>query len=249
MTRPKNQAVRLTGFGAASVWFVCFLIVVTSLIFSLNPHLDIWFSGLFFDGQTFPLAHHPALMSLRKLNYGLGATIILAAVLILLVRPLRRQTGVNAQTALVPLAAYGIGAGLIVNGGLKEFFGRARPRDIVEFSGEQVFTGVWIVANECQSNCSFSSGEAAAAMSMFSALALIPTSMPRMRIAIGLTLSPLVAALSFNRIIFGAHFLSDTLMSLFIVSLVMLVTNLAIDGSPSMDRMKRRDGIPGASKL
>ena len=56
-----------------------------------------------------------------------------------------------------------LGAGLVVNGILKDDFGRARPRDIEAFGGSSQFTPAFVVSHECDRNCSFSSGDGAGA--------------------------------------------------------------------------------------
>ena len=54
-----------------------------------------------------------------------------------------------------------IGPGIIVNYILKDNFGRARPKDIIEFHGTKNFTKIFMISNQCTKNCSFPSGHAA----------------------------------------------------------------------------------------
>ena len=95
-----------------------------------------------------------------------GAVLGLSAIL-LCWRRMRRSLGQRPRDLLLPMITYGLGVGLIVNSFLKEYFGRARPRDIVEFGGDKMFTAVWQVSDACYTNCSFTSGEAAGAMAIY----------------------------------------------------------------------------------
>ena len=56
--------------------------------------------------------------------------------------------------------AFCFGPGLVVNGVLKAFWGRARPSQILEFGGAAQFTPPVQIADQCARNCSFVSGEA-----------------------------------------------------------------------------------------
>ena len=105
-----------------------------------------------------------------------------------------------------------VGSGLIVNVVLKDNFGRARPRDIVEFGGSKLFTPAFVVSKECKKNCSFSSGESAGAFFSI-ALALALTRRRRL-FAAAVGLGVLV---SLCRIAAGGHFFSDTVVSFFVM--------------------------------
>jgi lipid A 4'-phosphatase len=101
---------------------------------------------------------------------------------------------------------------LIVNVVFKDHFGRARPRDIEEFGGSKRFTPAFVISSECDSNCSFSSGEGAAGFfSMALALAL------SRRRAIFLAAVAMGSLVSLSRIAAGAHFFSDTVVSFFVM--------------------------------
>jgi membrane-associated phospholipid phosphatase len=108
-----------------------------------------------------------------------------------------------------------IGCGFIVNFGLKDHFHRARPRDVVEFGGTKLFSPAFQVSNQCKTNCSFSSGDAAGG---FFCLALaLALSRRRAAYIAGLGVG---VVMSIARISSGAHFLSDTVTSFFVMLLV-----------------------------
>ena len=115
------------------------------------------------------------------------------------------------------LLTLAIGPALIVNYGLKDNFGRARPHQIVEFNGEKQFTRAFVISDQCQKNCSFSSGHAAMAF-YFTALAFIArASLFNVIFIGGIIFGSLVG---YIRIIMGGHFISDVAVSAFIVILV-----------------------------
>ncbi len=71
------------------------------------------------------------------------------------------------------IAVLAIGPGLVANVMLKDNWGRARPRQVVEFGGTKHFTPPLVPARECARNCSFVSGEASSAFVPFFAAALL----------------------------------------------------------------------------
>ncbi len=75
----------------------------------------------------------------------------------------RMLFGVDGKKVVYLFLVLIIGAGLIVNVMFKDNFGRARPRDIVEFGGSAQFTPAFVVSSACDRNCSFSSGDSAGA--------------------------------------------------------------------------------------
>jgi len=110
-----------------------------------------------------------------------------------------------------------IGPGLIVNTLFKNQFGRARPIDIEEFGGHKTFSRSFVLSDQCNVNCSFTSGHAAAAYYLTSFAFIVS----RRRFAEFFHAGILIGSIvGFGRIVQGAHFLSDVLGSGFIVVLV-----------------------------
>ena len=101
------------------------------------------------------------------------------------------------------------GAFLLVNKGLKETFGRARPRELIEFGGQNDFTLAGDLIGQCMSNCSFPSGEAAAG-GWFLCCGLLFA--PRWRKQAYICLFILGVFTALLRVAFGAHFISDVLL-------------------------------------
>jgi lipid A 4'-phosphatase len=154
----------------------------------------------------------PGVAMLRKAFMAMSV-LIAAAVLFGAVRTVVQRGGLVglAQARWCFLAAMlAIGPGLVANVILKDNWGRARPRQVVEFGGTKQFTPPLVPARECVRNCSFVSGEASSAYAPFFAAALL---LPQFRLALiaGGTLSGLAAGLI--RMSQGGHFLSDVLFA------------------------------------
>jgi lipid A 4'-phosphatase len=110
-----------------------------------------------------------------------------------------------------------IGPVLIVEGLLKPFWGRARPKDIELFGGEQIYTLPWQIANECMHNCSFVSGHVAMAFWLTAYAYLLPPKWRGSAMIAGIFLG---LGMGVVRVAQGAHFPSDVIASGFVVLLV-----------------------------
>jgi lipid A 4'-phosphatase len=191
---------------------LCF--VATSVLLVMFPQIDLAISGIF-AASGFSFAGTAWQRFVRGMTTAFLCVSIVGIVLLYLTnRALERSVlSFDGKRLAYVLIVLVVGAGLIVNLALKDNFGRARPRDVVEFGGGKIFTAAFAISTECRKNCSFSSGEAAAG---FFSIALVYALGRRRRMA-------LVAAISFGaiismaRIASGAHFLSDTIVSFFIM--------------------------------
>ena len=110
-----------------------------------------------------------------------------------------------------------LGPALSVNFLLKENFGRARPHQIVQFGGTKEFTRVGHYTDQCESNCSFSSGHASMGFYVTSFSHILPQPEQSASFIMGLVFG---LAAGFSRIVAGAHFFSDVISSLFVVMLM-----------------------------
>jgi len=192
----------------------CF--VLASVLLAAFPAIDIGFSSVFFD-EGFPWGDQWWQPLLREAT---SWFLYLSMLVVVGVYVFNRWTGQSrwqidgrkvAYLALVLM----LGAGAIVNLGLKDNFGRARPRDVTEFGGTKSFTPAFVVSQECRKNCSFSSGEGAAG---FFSLALAFALGRKRRILLAAIAVGVVV--SFARVAAGAHFLSDVVVSFFVMLIV-----------------------------
>jgi lipid A 4'-phosphatase len=204
-----------------------------SLFTVLVPSSDLAVSAFFFNGVAFPRAAWWV-----KLQQDLLTLFLCVSLLsVLLVYGWNRILGqcvlnIDGRRVLYLALVLIIGAGLIVNAGFKNNFGRARPRDVAEFGGTRTFTPAYVVSRECRTNCSFSSGDAAAG---FFTIALVMAFRGRRvyyvaAIALGVVNSML-------RLAAGAHFLSDVVVSFFVMLVVSDVLFHYMIAIPSERRM------------
>jgi len=188
-------------------------LLLTALLLSQFPGLDIQISRLFYD-DGFPLRDQWWQGWLRQgMSYFLWLSMGSVVAVYLFNRLCRRNLcGLDGRKVGYLFLVLILGAGLIVNVILKDNFGRARPRDIEEFGGSRHFTPAFVVSRQCDKNCSFSSGEAAGA---FFSLALA-TAFGRRR-ALFVAAAGFGIVVSLSRVASGAHFFSDTVVSFFVM--------------------------------
>ena len=217
------------------------LFLGSSGLFAWFPDLDLRVSSSFYRDGSFPLADS-GWVSLLHESVGYFIFVALAAALGLYafnrVRK-RNVCGVDARVVIYLLSVLILGAGLTVSV-LKHGFDRARPRNIQEFGGPQKFTPAFVVGDECAGNCSFPSGDGAGA---FFTLALaFALGRRRTMFAVAAVFGGLV---SFSRIASGAHFLSDSVVSFF----VMWIAADALYYYMFLSRQEgRADGGPGRAE-
>lgn len=190
------------------------LFLTSALLLAWFPAFDLRVSSLFHRDGRFHLARSWWATTLHE---SVGYFVCLAVATVVAVYVFNRVSGrdvgkVTGMTVSYLLLVLALGAGLIVNVILKDGFGRARPRNVIEFGGSQQFSPAFQISAACGSNCSFASGDSSGALFSF-ALAL----------ALSRKRAPIVAAavygglVSFSRIASGAHFLSDIVVSFFVM--------------------------------
>jgi lipid A 4'-phosphatase len=189
----------------------CF--AASSLLLTVFPGIDLAISGWFYqDGfhlrtqwwTTFLRAFPPAFLAV--------ATASVAGVYLYNRRCRKNLGAIDGRKVLYLAIVLLLGPGLIVNVAFKDHFGRARPRDIAEFDGTRRFTPPFVVSRECERNCSFPSGDAAAAFVSLALARVIGRRRAVWAAAVGIG-----AAVSLHRIAVGAHFFSDVVTSFFLM--------------------------------
>lgn len=215
-------------------------LLVLSLFFLAFPAVDIAASRLFHDpANGFALAQNPFLQRLRELGPFLVKLIAVLCVAILLwpfvVAPLSRRLSLRAPVFL--LSTLILGPGLLVNAVLKNNWGRPRPNAVDLFGGDAPYVRVWQMTTHCDTNCSFVSGEASSSLWLVTLAFLAPPGWRRAILAIVL---PLAVMLSANRVAFGGHFLSDTLISWCLTLLVILCVHHLLWGTKGAEARAAR---------
>ncbi len=222
----------------SSIFFFAFSLI----ILVIYPQLDLIFSNFFYNNvEGFKYQDNFLVLFFFELIPIAAKLFILATILhlaYLLIKLRNFKLVIVSLTFYLTLAAI-LGPGLIVNYFLKENFGRARPAQITYFNGAKEFTRAFYIANQCASNCSFSSGHAAMAyyFTSFSyLLVLAKINKPSQQLADGIAeagkqskttnknnfIAVYLIGLAFgflvglSRIMMGGHFLSDVIASGFI---------------------------------
>jgi membrane-associated PAP2 superfamily phosphatase len=183
---------------------------------------DLKLSALFCVGGTWPVGDLQPWQALYKLDripsIFVGVSGLAAVVLGLIYK--NRRHWIRPGLFLVILLA--IGPGLVVNSVFKEYWGRPRPREIVQFGGKKEFLHPW-QKGVAHAGRSFPSGHASAAFYLTA-----PFFIYRRRNARGARLW-LIGGLVFGicmsvaRITQGGHFLSDNLWAWGMVHLIAVV--------------------------
>jgi lipid A 4'-phosphatase len=218
-------------------WWVA---IFGAVLVSAFPQLDLWASGLFFDGDSATWTPRSNLMQFAR--SGVPPIIIGMLLFVLVLWGAGRVLGqsfwsVTGRKAAYLVATLLIGPGLIVESFLKVFHGRARPRDVVPFGGEDPFTPALWLSDACARNCSFVSGHAALAFWVTAFAFLLPVGHRSPLIAAGVGVGLLMGV---ARMAEGAHFLSDIIFAGIIVVAVNVAMARVILDSPA--NMEVRDG-------
>jgi lipid A 4'-phosphatase len=211
----------------------------STLLLMAFPQIDLSISRLFFD-RNFPLGGQwwNQLMH-ESMGYVLCLSLATVVVVYVCNKLWKRNVcEVDGRKVVYLFMVLLLGAGLVVNLVLKDNFGRARPRDVVEFGGTKLYTAPFVVSTECGKNCSFSSGEAAGGF-FFLALARA-LSRRRALLVAGFGFGALA---SFCRIASGAHFFSDTVVSFFVMLIVADVLHFYLL-SPERERLAPALALP-----
>ncbi len=195
--------------------YIALITLLVCLFFFSFPQIDLFVSSLFYH-NGFYLKNTLFATTIYKLTIIIIATFAIGLIGLFLYEFVSKKEYVQKRVLVYLLLSLILGPGLIVNVVLKNHFGRARPSQIKAFGGTKKFTPAGVIASQCQKNCSFTSGHAAAAFYFLSLLPLI-----KRRKALFATIIILWGSLvGFVRIVQGGHFLSDVVCSALIVYLV-----------------------------
>ncbi len=216
-------------------WFaalaLCALGFVTAIIWVSFPTIDLTISSLFANGDgdgalRFNLRQHPIAKFLNDVIDEGGAILVMFVLLGLFITSLTRRPFVQIRLRQYWFLLLSLitGPGLVANALFKEYWGRARPRDVEFFGGDKLFTPPLMVTDQCNTNCSFVSGDASLAFTMLAFALVMPANRQRwvlLAVAFGILISV-------TRIVQGAHFPSDTLFAGIFMSLSILLVYMIV---------------------
>ena len=214
--------------------FTAIVIFLVLAILVIWPGIDLVVSGWFYrpdtrffmgDAPLFDALHVAAHAGSRLLGF---ATLVLAVVA---ASQKKSIAGLKARAWMFLFLGLLLGPGLVANGIFKDHWGRARPRDIVEFGGAMHFTPALVPAHECSRNCSFVAGDAAFGFYLPAIAYVVPPPRSRRYYWAGMGLGVLFGL---ARLAAGAHFLSDVLFAALFTQLVLAALHAAMYGRDAM---------------
>lgn len=196
------------------------------IVMFLHPEIDLAVSNTFYDAARggFYLGLNLLIDVAGHVTSMASALFVMACFFFYGLGKLRKRVYAGLDKKLV--AYFGlvliIGPLLVVTLGFKEFWGRPRPEDIVNFGGQHEFMPFYQPSDACQTDCSFPSGHSARGF-FFLSLVFATYGLKKSRkvsyALLGAALTFGIAA-GFMRIIEGKHFLTDVTISGFIVAYV-----------------------------
>jgi len=147
------------------LFFALVIGAAVAILFTVFPEWDLAITSLFWDASRrhFALAGVPWARTARSLgNYVPWAFAVpaFAAIVLKLLFP-RRRMFMPARAAVLLALTMALGPGLVVNGILKQEWGRPRPVHVDDFGGKDAFKSWHETDGACPGNCSFVSGEGA----------------------------------------------------------------------------------------
>lgn len=225
--------------GDTFIALLCLWLALLGL-FSLFPQIDLAVANMFFLPRQclalvkpdqicgiFPYNSDRHMQLLREVFFQLPY--ITAVVLCWMLFQCWQHHGatfnkLRVRNLKIALGSLLLGPILIVNLWLKTFSGRPRPRQTDLFGGTLDFVHAGSFAGKCVSNCSFISGEAAAAGWLFCLIFIIPQPL---RTAVALPIAAVSILIPALRVAFGGHYLSDAVLG-WLSSLVIFAALLAL---------------------
>lgn len=197
-------------------------LAMAALVFELWPELDIAVSSRFFDGTNFLGNQWGWALLIYHGVPRLGTWLVVLA-LVLALLPLAGAWGRRKvrpwlqRRAVASLIVVVLGVGFVVHNVLKDNWGRPRPQEVQAFGGPKVYQAPLQYSQQCERNCSFVSGHAAAGFALI-AVGLFGSRRTRWRWwAIGAVAGSVIGL---GRIVQGRHFFGDIVFCLLVLWLV-----------------------------
>lgn len=209
--------LQLTGRWLLAGWLAAFA------LFRGVPSVDLAIAQWFWrEGTGFFMLDNALWEWLRQRIWDASILLLLVS-LYALVRAVltgRWVLGLAASVWGYLVVLFVAGPGVVVNGWLKMYSGRARPANVTEFGGTQLFTPAGQFADQCAKNCSFVSGEVSAAVVLGVALWIFAAGLRKLEdwqrsyLRVLAVVVPLFVMA--QRVVTGRHFPSDTVFALLI---------------------------------
>jgi lipid A 4'-phosphatase len=216
---------------------------IALVVFLLVPGLDLAVARVFYisnrqfigsEGGFFPLLR-------TTFNVFFYSTCALTLVgLVMAARTSRPWLDLSLRKWLFLTLCLITGPLIVANLGLKDHWGRARPRDVIEFAGKKSYTPPFPPSAQCNYNCSFVSGEASSVFIVLFAAAFLFKPYSRKLVVLGIVLGGLSGL---TRMAQGGHFLSDVIFAGVFMAVTAAVLQILFD---ALDEEQTRGPKHGA---
>ena len=208
----------------SQLYYFIYFLLAFSLFLTIGPSLDLYFSNLFYYGNSQFYLQSFSFLSIVFRDVFLPLLIIYILFLPIVSRYIKIERfffnyKFTIKEILLIWSSQIITVLIFVNLILKNLWGRVRPGDLLQFGGEHVFTPWYEYSNSCDTNCSFVSGDASVGFSII-ILYFITKKVIFVYLSIAFGL-----LLGFVRIIAGGHFLSDIILAGIFIILINLIIN------------------------
>lgn len=214
----------------------------------LFPKIDLTVSSWFFDPGlgTFPARVEPFYEWVRRTMPYILFGFVFYVVCLWAAGEWLKDTvlGVTRRITAYVLLTLALGPGLVVNVLLKDSWGRPRPSTIREFGGPDYFVPPLVMTDQCDHNCSFSSGHGALGFWPVALALLAPPAWRPAAVAVTVGFGAMVG---FVRIAQGGHFLSDVVFSAIITVAIIRWLHKWLIAPPATPSLKNNPSIPGES--
>lgn len=216
-TLPARRSIRKRGWYLAALQMAVLLLVTVLLeAFDADRRLAAHF---FHPGDGWYLAKAPVWVWLHDYGTIPGLLLTLGALSVWLAGLYAPVLKAWRKPCLLVVLTTVIGAGLLVNAVLKQYWGRPRPDQTIEFGGNWEYRSIFPPGPPGQ-GASFPCGHCTMG---FVFLAMIGFRRQKKVLAVGGAIAGIVwgVLLSVARIVQGAHFLGDTIWSLGIITMTL----------------------------
>jgi lipid A 4'-phosphatase len=198
------------------------LTLAAAIVFLSNPWIDLSLERWFYDPDAgFIFNNYVIIGALRRVitfSYAwwyLGIIISAAYSYPGAKRPPPKYPGLNFANMNFRKWLYLVltslfGPLLIANIILKNNWGRARPRQLQEFGSTQEFSPPLLISDQCDTNCSFVSGEPSSMFMIFISMAFIMPARRGLLVALAIVAGGLSGIMRMGQ---GGHFPSDVVFA------------------------------------
>jgi len=199
---------------------VIIITLICMVVFALAPELDLAVARIFFRDGGFVAASTALGDAARRFFWDAPYGVLALALALYALRRMGRVSrGPDGRAIVFLVLTLALGPGLLLNGALKEHSGRPRPVFTQEFGGAWAFRPWNDFRGECDTNCSFASGETGTAAWTLAPALLTPPPARIYAVAGALVFTAGAGAL---RVAFGGHYLSDVLFAALFTILIVL---------------------------